>query len=82
MLGTFKLVRNPIKSEFIFNSWGKEFVGEGSQSFDNYFAKNLLIFGVDNHADNRKSNFLALGAGPTDINNDTTGSAGKNRINF
>ena len=84
MFGTFKLVRNAIKSKFIFNSWGKEFVGEDSQSFDNYFAKNLLIFGVDNsssyHADNWKSNFLAFDTGPTD--NDTTGSAEKNRITF
>ena len=84
MFGTFKLVRNAIKSKFIFNSWGKEFVGEDSQSFDNYFAKNLLIFGVDNsssyHADNWKSNFLAFDTGPTD--NDTTGSAEKIGLPF
>ena len=38
-------------------------------SFDNDFAKNVIIFGVDNssssHSDNRRNNFFILGEGPT-----------------
>ena len=45
------------------------FNSAGSFSFDNGFAKNDIIFGVDNsslsHSDNRKSKFLILGEGPT-----------------
>ena len=43
--------------------------GTGSWNFGNDFAKNIVIFDVDNsassHTDNRKNNFLALGEGPT-----------------
>ena len=41
----------------------------GSQSFDNDFARNVIIFGVDNssssHADNCKKILLILDEGPT-----------------
>ena len=41
----------------------------GSWSFVNGFARNVIIFGVDNtsssHYDNRKNNFLVLGECPT-----------------
>ena len=41
----------------------------GSWSFDNDFARNVIIFAVDNssssHSDNRKNNFLILGEGTT-----------------
>ena len=41
-------------------------------SFDNGFARNVVIFGVDNiwssHTDNQKNNFLVLVEGSTDIN--------------
>ena len=41
-------------------------------SFGNGFARNVVIFGVDNisssHTDNQKNNFLVLVEGPTDIN--------------
>ena len=44
------------------------FDGEGSWSFGNDFAGNVVFFGADNssssHADNQKQNFLALGEGP------------------
>ena len=48
----------------------------GSQSFDNDFARNVIIFGVDNsssHADNCKKILLILDEGPT---------FGVNRISF
>ena len=82
-----KLVRNAIKSKFFYNGWEKEFDGKGSRSFGNDFARNVVIFGVDNssssHTDNRKNNFLVLVEGQADGINDTTGAAEKKfRINF
>ena len=45
------------------------FVSAVSWKFGNEFARNVVIFGVDNssssHADNRKNNFLVPGEGPT-----------------
>ena len=47
-------------NEFI--GYGIAFDGAGSGSFDNDFASNVIIFGVDNsswsHTDNSKNNFL------------------------
>ena len=41
----------------------------GSQSFDNNFAKNIILLGVNNssssHSENWKNNFLLLGEVPT-----------------
>ena len=51
-----KLVRNAIKSKFIYNDWGIAFDG-GSRSFDNDYARNVVIFGVNSsssHRDNWK----------------------------
>ena len=48
-------------------------------SFTNDFARNVVIFGVDNssssHTDNQKYNFLVLGYGPTEGINDTVRAA-------
>ena len=49
------------------------FDGAGLWSFGNDFAKNIVIFGVDNspssYTENHKNSFLVLGEGPTyDIN--------------
>ena len=45
------------------------FDSAGSGSFGNYFARNVIIFGVDNsslsHSDNRKNKFLILHKSPT-----------------
>ena len=45
------------------------FDGAGSWNFGNDFARNVVIFGVDNSwsfdTDNREKNFLVLGEGPT-----------------
>ena len=50
-------------------------------SFDNDFARNVVIFDVDDssssHTDNRKNNFLVIGEGPTQGINDSTGTAEK-----
>ena len=79
--GTVRLVRNAIKSKFTYNVLGIVFDGEGSCSFGNDFARNVVIFGVDNssssHNDNQKNYFLLLGVGPADGINDSTGAAKK-----
>ena len=53
---TVKLARNTIKSKFTYNGRGIAFDEEGSLSFGNDFARNVVIFGVDSkstsHTDN------------------------------
>ena len=75
--GTFKLVRNIIKSKFSYNDSGIAFDREDSWSFDNDFARNIIIFGVSNssssYAHNRKNNSLVLVEGPTHGLNDSPG---------
>ena len=81
LFGTVKLVRKRIKSKFTYNGWRIAFDGEGSWSFGNELARNILIFGVENssssHTDNWKHNLLVLGEGPADGVNDGTGAAEK-----
>ena len=49
-----------------------------AQVYGNDFARNVVIFGVDNtllfHTDNRINSFLALHEGPTDNINDSVGT--------
>ena len=70
LFGTVKLVRNTVESIFTYNGLGIVFDGKCSWSFGNDFARNVVIFVVDNssssHTHNRKNNFLVLGEGPTD----------------
>ena len=79
LFGTVKLVRNGIKSKFTYNGWGIPFDWEGSWSFNNDYARNVLIFGVDKSSssctDNLKNNVLVLGEGPTQGITDSTGVA-------
>ena len=76
-----KLARNAIKNKFIYNGRGIVFDGKGLWSFGNGFARNDVIFVVDNssssYTDNRKNNFLVLGERPTDDINNSTGAAEK-----
>ena len=81
---TIKLVRNAIKSKFTYNGRGIAFDGEDSWSFGNDFARDVLIFGIDNnsssHTDNQKNNLLVLGERPIGINDgisESTGAAKK-----
>ena len=87
LFGTVKLERNTIKIKFTYNGRGIAFDGKDSWSFGNNFARNVIVFGVDNslssHTSNQKNNFLVLGAGPTQGINDSTGSVEKKfNINF
>ena len=62
LFGAIKYVRN---SKVTYNGRGIPFDGADSWNFINDFARNVVIFGVDNssssHIDNSKNNFLALG---------------------
>ena len=75
------------KSEYGYSSYGITFDRVGSWNFDNDFARNVVIFGVDNsslsHGDNCKSKYLMLGEGPTYLINGNFGaSEKKSSINF
>ena len=54
--------RNSDKSKWVYTGYKRAFDGSGSWRFGNGFAKNVVMFGVDNsssyHADNRKNSFL------------------------
>ena len=54
----------------MYSGYGITFDGLSSSRFDNDFARNVIIFGVDDNSssctDNRKNNFLVLGGGLTD----------------
>ena len=56
LFGTVKLVRNAIKSKFIYNGYRIAFVGEGSWIFDNDLARNVAIFVVDNSSSSHTYN--------------------------
>ena len=71
----------------MYRGYGLAFDGNGEWSFDNDFARNNIIFGVDNssscHADNLKNNFSILGGGDTFGINGSFGAPEKRiSINF
>ena len=73
LFGANNLVKDSDKEKSLHSRYGIRFDSAGLWSFDNGFARNVIIFGVDNssssHSDNRKNNFLILGEDPTyDIN--------------
>ena len=57
------------KEKYVYSGYGITFDSAGSWSFGNDFARNVIIFGVDNsqssHADNHKNIFIVQGEGPT-----------------
>ena len=70
MIGATNIVKNSDKNKYMdykylkHSVYGIEFDRECSWSFGNEFARNSIIFGVDNssssHTDNHKNNFLVL----------------------
>ena len=71
----------------MYSGYGITFDGNGEWSFDNDYAKNNIIFGVDSssscHADNLKNNFLILGGRDTFGINGSFGAPEKRiSINF
>ena len=61
---TVKLVRNTIKSKFTYIRQGIAFDGKCYWSFDNDYARNVVIFGFDNssssHTSERKKKILSV----------------------
>ena len=87
LFGATNVVKNSDKEKYVYSGYGITFDSVGSWRFDNDFARNVMIFGVDNssssHSDNRKNNFSILGEGPTYGINGSFGSPEKRfTINF
>ena len=76
LFGTVKLVRNADKSKFTYNGRGIGFGGDGSWSFGNDFARNVVIFGVDNSSSFHTRIDIRISYSHTD----STGLAEKNLI--
>ena len=87
IIPTLKIaVKNINEEMYVYSGYKKTFESAGS-SFDNEFARNVIIFGVDNksssHSNNHKNNFLILDEGPTSAINGSFGSSVKKfSINF
>ena len=75
------------KTMYVHSGYGTAFDGTGSWSFDNGFAKNVVIFGagssLSSHTDNCKNKFSMLGEGHTDDVNVSVATAEKKfSLNF
>ena len=87
LFGATNIVKNSDKEKYVYSGYGITFDSEVSCSFDNDFARNAIIFGVDNssssHSDNRKNNILILGKEPAFGINESFGSPERKfSINF
>ena len=62
LFGAANIVKNGNKEKYVYSGYGMAFDGKGEWSFGNDYARNVIIFGVDNslssHADNLKNNLL------------------------
>ena len=69
LFGATNTIKNSDKEKYWYSCCGLTFDGKGEWSFGNDFARNVLIFGVDNssssYSENRKNNFLILCEDPT-----------------
>ena len=65
LFGATNIVKNSDKEKYVYSEYGITFNRWVSWSFDNNYARNVIIFGLDNsslsHADNPKKSFLILG---------------------
>ena len=68
LFGATNIVKNNDKEKYVYSGHGITFDNAGSSSFDSDFARNVIIFGLDNssssHSDNCKNKFLILAQGP------------------
>ena len=82
--GATNTVKNSDKEKYVHSGYGITFDSGGSWSFGNAFARNFIIFGVDNssssHVDNHNNNFLILGEGPAFGINGSFGSPEKSLV--
>ena len=67
LFGATNIVNNSDKEKYVYSGYRISFDGKGKWGFGNDYARNAIIFGVDNssssHTDNLKNNFLILGEG-------------------
>ena len=67
IFGATNTAKNGVKEKYVYSGYRIKFDSVGSWSFDNDFARSVIIFGVDNssssHSNNRKNNFLMSGKG-------------------
>ena len=87
LFGAADTVKNSNKEKYVCSGYGIGFDGKGKWSFGNDYARNVIVFGVDNssssHNDNLKNNFLIFGEGDTFGVNGSFGAPEKKfSINF
>ena len=81
LFGATNIFLKSDKEKYVYSGYGITFDRSGSRSFDNDFARNVIIFGAESssssHSNNGKNNFLILGESPTDCINGSFGSPEK-----
>ena len=87
MFGAINIVKNSDKEKYVCSEYGIAFDRKGEWSFDKEYARNVIIFGVDNSSssptDNFKNSFLVLGEGDIFGINENFGAPEKEfSINF
>ena len=69
LFGATNIVTHCDKGKYLYCRYGITFYSAGSLSFDNGFARNVIIFDVDNsswsHSGSGRNNLLILGEGQT-----------------
>ena len=65
MFSFTNVLKDTVKENYVYSCYGIAFDGKGSWSFNDDFARNVIIFEIDNsslsHTDNLKNDFLILG---------------------
>ena len=73
LFGATNIVKNSDRENYVFNGYEIAFDGKGCWSFNNDFARNIIIFAVGNsslcHTENLKNKFLISGKGDTFLTN-------------
>ena len=79
LFGATNIVKNSDREKYVYSGYRIEFDGKGSWSFSDDFARNVIIFGVDNssssHTVSIRNDFLILGGGDTFSINGTFGGS-------
>ena len=69
LFGATTIVKTNDKEKYVYSGYGIAFNGKNQWSFGNYYARNVVTFGVDtsssSHIDNCKNKFSVLGEGDT-----------------
>ena len=67
MFGTINIAKSCDKEKHVCSGYRIAFDGKGEWNFNNDYARNVIVFGVDNssspHTNNLKNTFLILGQG-------------------